>query len=663
MAGVDFKNMNDIKNWRTQKDLSRNEFMTDEDMCRVNNYISDLNQNVGSMGVFYAEWDKVEEAYKSEQPKVEGLPNSRMNIVNSSIEGIVSQLKDNNIGISTVGQGPDDEQFAEDVRIGLDWVFRQNKITSLVKTHERRRVKFGTSWYKVVWNPGYAGVGLAKIYTPALNKILIDKKIKDPMRYQEADYIAETINVSKTYAVETYGIDKAVAISYGQNQFIDNGVFHENFEPPDDDNAWTLILYWSRQEGKLRLQEFSACGVLLYDSHKEGTRKDNQKEMGESIKSYYKYVSDKYPYFINIMYPIEGELYGFGDGKLMLPLQDCLNEYYDKIRIIMRPNINLIDIHSDVDVTEFDDNSFEPVYFDGAKTQGRSPIYTAQWGNVSPEVFGLIDRIHTEAQRVIRFSDLMLGQAKSADTATEAAIQQQQGTAKISDEKSMSEIVLSDVAAYCLGLMIELSDGGKFIKNKDKETYGWIDFTKFANVPIQKPSTSAFKQEFEGANPGMDIPETMNLEEKGKPVTKSIELDIEISVGSKLPKNPAFLWSMIEKLSQLLVLDTTEQQPVPKPALNWEEVRDFMKNYLGIPIKTEDQAKKFIEKYKQLKSQQQSVLTQSGIGQQQGQEQQGQEQQMPNALTEGMTAQGNVNQPQDMGQTGPMGRGLGGNKV
>lgn len=592
--------------WRQDKNVLRQELMTDEEMYFVNCAIDILNHNVSSMGEHYANWEEIEKYYGNKQEDMIKMPNRKINIINASIEGMVSQLVDREISCVTKGVGPEDMSFAKTAGIGIKWILRQNKINKKVAIAERRKVKFGHYCYRVSFNHSYAGgFGLSEIYPIPLNKVFIDNKIKDELRIQEAEYIAETISLGREYAKEVYGLEKANTIDYGYLEHRDNGVFEEAFSEPDDESAWVLILWWSKYEGKLRLREFSACGVLLYDSHKPGTRKDNQIDYGYEHKSYYKYVNDWYPYFFSTKYPVEGDFYGFGDGWLLLPLQKMINEFYDKISIQMRPNLILIDKHSGVNVETFDtEDSFSPVLFDGGAVGGGLPVHVARWGEIGPEIYRLLENIQTEAQRVIRYSNIMTGQGQSADTATEAAIQQQQGNSHISFEKGNSELVLADVIRYALGLQMEFSKTGKSLRiADDKEEYEWVDFRNFANIPVMMPSTSKYQNDYRENNPDAEIPKYQILEEKGKAVTKNLDLDLEISIGSGLPKNPAFLWSMLEKLSQMLIVDTEEAQPIPKPAINWREFRDFMKTFLGIPINSDEEMKNYVKRYMDVQAQ------------------------------------------------------------
>jgi len=636
--------------WRIKKESTRDMFMEDDERMYINNCITLLQHTISINSKKFRDWETIENYSSNKIDEEEDMPNSRMNIITSAVEGLVSQLVDKNISASVKGVGPEDEQFAAVIRTGILWIIRNNDLFKKLSIYARRYCKFGPAWLKVVFEKGYArNFGLSKIMVPPLNSVFVDSNVTDLTRFQEAAWIAETIVVDRRYMIETYGEEKASSVDYGQNEFRDNGVFHSEITPQAQDDSIVLIQWWSRAEGKLRLQEFSACGVLLFDSHKGKDRKENQKYNPISRTSLYEYVDNKYPYFLDVKYIEEGSLYGFGDAWLLLPLQKAINEIYDKIRIQMRPHLIAVDSQSEIDIYSFNDNSFDPVYYDGARTQGRPPAHYIPWGTITNDMFQLIEMIHTEAQRVIRFSNTMIGQGQ-AETATEAAIQQQQGNAHIDHEKTKIEHTMSDVLKYCVGVMMQLSESGKSLRiNKDEDEYDWVDFRQFTKVPVQIPATSSYTDQYLESNPGTKPPKYQALEEKGKTMTKCIELDLDISVGSGLPKNPAFLWTMIEKLAQLMVIDTDEQQPTPKPVINWMEMRDFMKNILGIPIKDDDQMKKFVETMNKIKTEQmqkvkgtgsitpnQNIAPEpGGMGGNQPEEQ---------APTQGMTAGGSENQ-------------------
>lgn len=570
----------ELEELRRQRNITRSEFMTDKEMTEIDETIKKLNMNQGYMSTYYEKWTEQEETYRNDQPKETGKPNTRVAIVHSIIEGQVSSLVDKNIAVMCKGQGYSDNSFARWAQVGLDWTFRQNKIKKVLAVHERRRSIYGIGWLKLFFDADEInGFGLSKITCPPLNKVYIDTKIKDPLRYQEAEYIAETIRLSKTQFEEIYGYEKASAILYGGNFFEDTNTFKEDYTD-DDQDAATLIQFWSKYKGKLRLREFSGCGLLLYDSHKPGDRETNQKDSEYEHKSYYKFVNNKYPYFLTDLYPEEGKLIGFGECQLLKPLQDLLNELYDKIRICARPNLILFDTDSEVDLDDFDENSYEPRPVVGSPSD---VVDSVQWGTINDSWWRLLLQIHEEIQRVARTSYMNLGQNSSADTATEAAIQQQEGANAIDHKKLMLQDTLCDLAKYALGLMMEkYTEARAFRIDENKEDYEWIDFRQLANVPAMKPATKEFIDSFKANNPEIEPPEWEVLNDsKGNPITKNIDLDVEINIGAGLPTNKAFIYQMAEKLSQLIVEG--------KNVVSWKEIRGFIKDFIGMPLDDDDE--------------------------------------------------------------------------
>ncbi len=616
---------NNPQEYANYREAKRSEFMDEDEMKMIDDMIGCLNNNQGSLGDIYNRWEKEEESYKMEQPKIKNRPNTRVNIIASNIEGQVSALVEQNLSVTTRGEEPSDQPFAEWGRIGLDWTFRKNKIRRIIEQHERRRLKFGGAWLKVYFDPlAIYGFGLTRICTPSLGNIFVDGKVKDPLMYQQGEYIAEVIHYSKSQMEEIYGEDKACAVEYGLLPNFENLVFQER-DSEDDTTRCAVIQWWCRHKGILRLIEFSADGILLYDSHKTGDRLTNQLGMSYNHKPYYKFVDNRYPLFYTGLYPEEGQFHGFGDGKLLRPLQDMINDLYDKIRIAARPNLILFDPESEVDLDEVDENSFTPI----PAVNPTRAVHSVAWGAVNESWWRLLSAIHTEAQRVSRFSDLMIGQGNAAATATEASIQQQQGNSATNQKKLQLESTLVEVSEYCLGLAMELYPEEKaFRVSSKKNDYAWIDFRKMAEVPVMKPASAEYikKYKAEQQSQGVKRPKRPQWEiltnESGDIVTKNVDLDIEINIGAGLPKNKAFLWQMITQLAPLGVEG--------KPIMTWKEVRGFLVDFLGIPLTSEEE----MRLQQQLEQQNQQIL------QQQAAAAQGQQPTPQSAQTEGVSQGG-----------------------
>lgn len=543
---------------------SRLGFMTEEEIKNVDNWLTKIEYNRGQLGSYYTRWEVEQTAYSGDQEIKENRPNSRVNIVNANIEGQVASLIEQNIATVVRGEGPSDQSFAKWGRILLDWSLRKNHIKRLIERHERRRELFGPAWFKLYWDAdAINGFGLATVTCPSLNSIFVDLKINDPLNIQDAEYIAEVMLKSKSWAEnqERYK-DKAKNIKYGGT---DRASIFQKEKTSDDDDAFWLIQLWTKTNDMLRLLEFSDDGVLLYDSFED-------EDIGK--KPYYRY--NKYPYFLTNLYHEEGKLLGFGDGKLLRPLQEMINDLYDQIRRAARPNRIFFDPDSNVELEELDQDD-GPIPCD----RPNETIRVVEVGTVNPALWNLLANIHQEIQRVIRFSELMTGQSMQTKTATEASIQQQQGSTGTDHKKMMLQETLNDLCTYMLDMMMEHYDEGKAFRiDEDKDDYEWIDPRQLNSVPHLIPADSAYLDSFRKENPSAESPQWMQLtDEQNKGVTKSVDFDIEISIGAGLPKNKAFLYQMLEKFGQMVVEG--------RNVLSWQEFRDFAKDFLGLPL--EDQ--------------------------------------------------------------------------
>ena len=121
--------------------------------------------------------------------------------------------------------------------------------------------------------------------------------------------------------------------------------------------------------------------------------------------------------------------------------------------------------------------------------------------------------------------------------------------------------------------MENYTEAKAFRIDEKKEDYEWIDFRQMNEVPVLKPATEAYTRQYQDMNPGGKMPKWMELESNEK---KSVDLDIEINIGAGLPKNKAFLWQMLEKLAPLVVEG--------RNVISWQEVRNFMEDFLGLPL-------------------------------------------------------------------------------
>jgi hypothetical protein len=215
---------------------------------------------------------------------------------------------------------------------------------------------------------------------------------------------------------------------------------------------------------------------------------------------------------------------------------------------------------------------------------------------VHPDWWALLKAIEDEIQHVSRFSALMLGSTgRKEQTATESSIQQQQGYNAIDHQKILLQETLVELCIYALGLMMEYYTGGRaFRLDEEKDDYEWIDFRKMTNVPVMKPAEDTYINQFTQANPKAEPPRWEIVRDtNGEPLTKSVDLDIEINIGAGLPKNKVFLYQMMERLAPLAIGGM--------PVVEWTEFRGLLRDWLGLPLTDDQEAqlKLQVEQYQQ----------------------------------------------------------------
>ena len=428
----------------------------------------------------------------------ENDPGSNTNIVHPNVEGQVATLIEQNISVTPVPVTPQDVEFAETVRIILEFIMDKNRLIRKLDIHERRREKYGTGIFRVTFDPAaLGGQGMPIIDNVSPQALYIDPCITDPYRLSEAEFIIERIKKSVYWAREHFGSDVAEKIK-------------PNFDPaadsPDDeifpegDSDWYIhLLVWTNRGGRLRLVEMTGCGIVLSDS-------------GEGF-----YKTAKYPYFITPLYFRENSVWGKGDAELLIPLQDLINDLDDQIRINARLTGNpqrLIETGSGIDLDALTNEAGLNIPVNNINTVKNleAPPLPSYIENRRDSA------MRYETQRVTRFSDQAAGGGKQSgvSTATEAMAIQQAGTAAASHKKIVLQETLSEVFSYCLMLVKQFWTREMAFRVTDKKD----EFIFF------KPSYLA---EIHGEE-------------------ESEGFDIVVTVGAGMPKNKAFVYKLMTEL-------------------------------------------------------------------------------------------------------------------
>ena len=506
----------------------REEIMSEEEIRlaeRLMGYYVSSWQDKSRRGLFDL-WEKVESYWEGNPrlPESENDPNSNINFVHPNVEGQVALLMEQNIAVSVSPVGPSDAPFASTVQTILEWVKDKNKLKRKLDLHERRREKFGTGIFRVLYDPdAVQGFGLPVIEACNPAYVFVDPNITDVYKINDGAFIIETLNKPISWAKERFG-DRADVIKPGfhpAEDFIFGESVGENY---------IHILAWIRAEGQIRLVQMSGCGVILSDGLQYG---------------------NQFPYFFTPLYSREGVVWAKGDAELLLSLQDLVDDLDDQIRINARLSGNpqrIVDISSNIDLDKWTNESgliIPTNNINGAKylVPPEMPSYPMERREMA---------LQFERQMLTRFADNMTGQKVSGvRTATEAAGLQRQGDMVIGHKKVLLQETLAEVFEYCLELIKEYYTEEKAFRIG--EEFVWLRGSDLKNVPQLIPGSSRTKAKY--------VP-------NGN-VTKDAKFDVAVHVGPGLPSDREFAFDFL--------LDSMD-----RGIINASEMRSWMSKNMDI---------------------------------------------------------------------------------
>lgn len=525
-------------------------------------------------------------------------PGSNTNIVNTNIETQVASMVDQTIDVELKPYEPADKPYVRKARLILDRIRDVNKIPRKIERHERRKCKFGTGIFRVMFNKNLIEkIGCPEITVCNPAYIFFDPNIVNIDDIPNAEFIIETIPKSIYWAEQKFGKERAWAIAPGYNPIDSSVVFGENGTGNFDINGdhYTHILYWTHTKGgKLRLIQMSGCGVILSDSETDSNTN---------------YFTDdgRYPYFVTIDMEREGMIWGKSVCSLLFSIQDEIDDYTNQIRRNARLNgnpIKLVSVSSGIEIDKLDNTAGQVI-----PTNDINGItYLAP-----PQMPSFISQRRNEAmqERVIvsRVSDQQAGiRQTGVQTATESLNLAQSANVAIDTRKIVLQTTLNDVFKYCFDLALNYWNIDMWFQDED----GNFEFFKpsdLKKIPVLKPATASYIKKFMEKNPDAEPPQFMINDKVKRPV----QFVFNTQVGAGLPSNKAVAFNYI--------LDSYKGGLISK-----KECRELMIEYIKLPVETVDNLVIKLEEeqikfqLEQLKLQETQMATQAmgGVPMQQG---------------------------------------------
>ncbi|MCM3703804.1 hypothetical protein [Paenibacillus macerans] len=514
----------------------------------------------------HSKWRTFDDYYHSRQRVQESPddPASNTNIIKPIIDSQIADLVDSPQAVQARGIELSDELYSTQVQHMLEYVLDHNKFKQKLELAEHDRLELGTSVYKVYFDDdalGGRGLPTYEIINPA--NFFPDPKVTSYHLMQEAEFIIHATWKPLSWFRRKFP-ERGKYIIRQLNVLYDPKIYDsdnsDESEYTTSQRALLLECYMKDDEGKLYCLTVSQHIVL----------QDTREEKGELQRR------NMYPFVVIPCYPQRGILWGQGDVELLIPTQDVVDDLDDQIRINARlmgnPQIAFgINAGRGFDPRKWTAES-------GLRVPMRdvNAFRVIEARPVSPDVINRREKAFQEADIISGRPDVTRGQQPSGVTAFRAiAALQQAGQKGTIHKKEMLQAGFQQVLQLLYDEMIENWDEEMWVRIEGRlPDYKFYDPRILKKVPVMIPN-EAFNPEIPGD--AEHVPLTDN---DGKEMKREAEFDLQLTIGDGLPSNKAFIFDMIVDLSKLVIEG--------KPLIFWNELREYLKEEVGLPLKDEE---------------------------------------------------------------------------
>ena len=579
--------------------------MTDDQIERGKRYAQQYFTRRSEVDAKYKEeWDYLQKLYEGKRDPVEGdddFPCSFIPLITPVVEGQVASMLESQIDFFHVTNNPGHKAFMPQFDAASEYYRKKCRFKDHLKDFTRYYDLLGNCFLTICWEKSISNNktkpnGYPRISVPPLLSVLVDGRIKDFKDLQYAEYIIQEVGyVPLSYILEEYGEDYADACALGINR-IEGG---EADQSEDDSDSVMLLKYWTRdrESHSLKLVILDING-LIYEEH-------------DTAKGpIYKHVDNEYPFAMARLMPQLGQFYGFGDGTLLMQLQETVNKLTDELELAARFSAQskvAVDPMADMEGDQLTSNPADPIICKDPNAN----IKVIQMGGINAVVPNMIEFCLREAQRIVRFHDIMTGsQTGSSATATQINSQMVQGSVGIKDKKSDIAEVMKWADMYALKLCMQYWDK-PFWASLGKNSSEYVDMQSVMQVPATVPLTSKTLDEaLEQQSMGMDIGKLPTFEtavdESGEIVMTEIDFDTNVIIGDAMPRGKTDMYNILTNLANLKTID---ENGVVRSVISYEVLVSELEEILGMALKSEQ------ERLNEAKVQAQALIPESVTGQ------------------------------------------------
>ncbi len=496
------------------------------------------------------------------EPESEDHPGSVTNIIHPIIESQIADLVDKPYDVDSEGEEPSDDMYAEDAQHLMNFVLRKNQFSVKLNVSEHDRLELGTTAIKTYFNPdALDGRGLPtfEIISPA--NFFPDPKWSRSDLLQECEFIIHAVPRPLSYIRQKFPkwgkyIHREVSVPYDPEQTFQNAKSDE-VEVVTSEKALLLECYLKDANGEIYCLHV-ANHILLEDSREVLKGKRLQRR-------------NQFPFVAIPCYIQRGIGWGQGDVELLIPTQDIINDLDDQIRMNARMMGN-----PQIVVGMGAGKGFD--YRKWTNAAGlRIPMRDVNaWKPVPPipvsrDVVDRREKGFQEADLISGRPDVNRGERPGQVTAAAAIMAlQQAGQKSVLHKAKMFKEGWSQVLGLLYDDMVEHWDEEMWIRvNGDKPDFKFINPASLKNIPRMIPN------EVENGDPLISLKDV-----NGEIMTRECELDLKLNIGDGLPHDKAFVYQTLLEWSKMVVEG--------KPVIGWEEIRDYLKEQVGLPLQSNE---------------------------------------------------------------------------
>jgi hypothetical protein len=496
----------------------------------------------------HTDWGTYDDYWRSKQnEKVdEDDPGSVTNIIHPLIENQVADLTDATLQITAKAFDYGGAQYREMVQRILQWVLDWNRFTVKLERGERWRLKFGTSWVHVTFDPmeNYPH-GMIRLNFENPANVFPDPKVKAPHLIDDAEFVILEIVKPLPWFKRNFperGQFVRQDFTNGEGSVIFDGEDQTQSFDVGGNQARLLIRYSMDDKGYMRCVKLGGedSRVVLYDSNTD--EKLEEKDANGKVVGRKPWLKlRRYPCRPIPCYPKEGQVWAMGDIELVKPVQDLINELDDQIRMNAKQMawlIWFINASAGVKVSQL--NTREPGVVIPVRGNPSQQVFAQQPREMPAYVTARRETAKSEAERVVSRPEVNQGfRPEGVNTFGGLALLQQQGAKKSDHKRKMLLEYLSEALEIVLSMAMQL-----FTEQQTATVEGKDGEQEF--IPFKGSDLGAIPRFF---HDGESWKQMMD-EDGNTPMTQEGRWRIQVGIGQGMPKDSTFRYQALLALMQ-----------------------------------------------------------------------------------------------------------------